>query len=226
MPVGCTIFSVGCTIWTSEVPNHSHKYVPTVCRPNYPKPLQSLFDAKYLAMDKANLLECCEAVNVHVTVEMADNVERDTWKQSKSNLWYKYWAGRTTASRMKAVCHTDLTNPAQSLIKSIAYPEAFKFSTAATTWGCTHEKAAWNTYTSLTSKSHNFLPLMMLDYHKKTRLPHNNYIINLYRSNQSSFTKRQDLLLGDAVRWGDSATESITCVLLPGPNTDIHVQCV
>ena len=62
----------------SVVPNHSHKYVPTVCRPNYPKSLQSLFDAKYPAMDKANLLECCGAVNVHVTVEMADNLERDT----------------------------------------------------------------------------------------------------------------------------------------------------
>ena len=65
-------------------------------------------------------------------------------------------AGRTTAPRMKVVYHTDPTNPAQSLIKLVAYPEAFKLSTAATTWGCTHEKAARNTYTSLTRKSHNY----------------------------------------------------------------------
>ena len=48
-----------------------------------------------------------------------------------------------TASKMKAVCHTD-SDPAQSLVKSICYPEAFKFSSKATSWGCRHEKSAWD----------------------------------------------------------------------------------
>ena len=43
--------------------------------------------------------------------------------QSNSNfllfLWFTYPAGRATASKMKAACHTDPSNPSQNLIKSI-----------------------------------------------------------------------------------------------------------
>ena len=47
---------------------------------------------------------------------------------------------------MKAACRTDPTSPAQSLIEVIYYPEAFKFVSAATSWGCNHEKYARDTY--------------------------------------------------------------------------------
>ncbi len=46
---------------------------------------------------------------------------------------------------MKSVFHSDPASPAQSLIKVICYPEAFKFITAATSWGCKHEKSAKDT---------------------------------------------------------------------------------
>ena len=49
---------------------------------------------------------------------------------------------------MKAVCRTDYSLPSQSLIKSICYPDQFQFKTKATTWGCTHEKAARRQYVS------------------------------------------------------------------------------
>ena len=75
---------------------------------------------------------------------MAGLVEKAIRSQSQSKLWFKYRAGRITASRMKAVCRIDAGNPAQSLIKSICYPEAFSFSTKATKWGCKHEKVACN----------------------------------------------------------------------------------
>ena len=77
---------------------------------------------------------------------MAQAVEKETRKQSKTALWFKYRAGRVTASRMKAVCHTDVTNPAQSLVKSICYPEAFNFTSKQTSWGCRHEKQARDRY--------------------------------------------------------------------------------
>jgi len=41
---------------------------------------------------------------------------------------------------MKAVCHTDPTNPAQSLVKSICYPLELSFSSKETDWGQKHEK--------------------------------------------------------------------------------------
>ena len=47
---------------------------------------------------------------------------------------------------MKSVCHTDPAKPAQSLIKGICYPEAFSFTSKATSWGCQHEQDTKNIY--------------------------------------------------------------------------------
>jgi len=41
---------------------------------------------------------------------------------------------------MKSVC--GISNPAQSLISSICYPQLHKFTTRATIWGCEHETIA------------------------------------------------------------------------------------
>jgi len=60
---------------------------------------------------------------------MLQVVEKKTRKQSKTPLWFKHWAGRDIiASQMKAVCHTNVINPAQSLVKSICYPDALSFT--------------------------------------------------------------------------------------------------
>ena len=63
-------------------------------------------------------------------------------------------AGRITASKMKAVYSTDPSNPAQSLISSICYPQLHKFTTAATTWGCEHEAIARMAYIEMASSMH------------------------------------------------------------------------
>ena len=55
---------------------------------------------------------------------------------------------------MKAVCHTDAAKPSQSLIKGICYPEAFKFTSKATTWGCCHEKEAREVYLRACKSQH------------------------------------------------------------------------
>ena len=47
---------------------------------------------------------------------------------------------------MKAVCATNVTKPSVSLIKAICYPEAMLFKSAATTWGCDHEREARTAY--------------------------------------------------------------------------------
>ena len=67
-----------------------------------------------------------------MTEEQATALERLTRDQAKSKTWFKHRAGRVTASRFKAACSTDPHQPAQSLIKSICYPEAYKFTVAAT----------------------------------------------------------------------------------------------
>ena len=54
---------------------------------------------------------------------MVEAVEKETRDQSHSKLWYRYRAGRVTASKMKAICRMNTDQPSQSLIKSICYTE-------------------------------------------------------------------------------------------------------
>jgi len=62
------------------------------------------------------LLKECESVSLSMSECVETLVMRD---QSKSKLWYKFSAGRITASRMKAVCHTKVAKPLQSLINTL-----------------------------------------------------------------------------------------------------------
>jgi hypothetical protein len=65
---------------------------------------------------------------------------------AKSKMWFRFRAGRITASKMKEVCRTHLVKPSESLIKSVCYPGENKFTNAATQWGCDHEKSVINEY--------------------------------------------------------------------------------
>ena len=120
----------------------------------FPLPLPLLHKPEYIEIGYPDLLKLCESQDVTVTDEMALCVEKESRLQSGSNLWFRYRAGRITAARMKAVCHTDHTNPSQSLVKSICYPESFRFASKQTTWGCKHEKAALNQFTKATREKH------------------------------------------------------------------------
>ena len=91
-----------------------------------------------------------------ITAEQAKNLEAATRKQTLSKLWFRY---RVTASKFKAAAHTDLTQPSQSLIKSICYPECYRFTTKATKWGCEHEKTARETYFAKIQNDHENLTI-------------------------------------------------------------------
>ena len=66
-------------------------------------------------MNYVKLLDICYGIEVNITTEMVEAVENATRVQSGSSLWFKYRAGKVTAAKMKAVCHTNSINPAQSL---------------------------------------------------------------------------------------------------------------
>lgn len=138
----------------SIIDPYSDSYIPKVAQPSFPKPLQQLYDDKYLTYGFIELLSACEEIEISLTDEMATSVEVETRGQSNSNLWFTYRAGRITASRMKSTCHTDPSNPSQSLIKTIVYPEAYKFSSRATSWGCKHEKQARDFYSKRMMENH------------------------------------------------------------------------
>ena len=68
--------------------------------------------------------------------------------------WFRFCAGRITASKMKTACCTDPKQPAQSLIKSVCYSESYRFTSKATTWGCNHEKFARDMFIDVHKESH------------------------------------------------------------------------
>lgn len=55
---------------------------------------------------------------------------------------------------MKQICATDPGNPAQSVIHCICYPDANKFSSQATKWGCEHETLAKSAYVDFMKDAH------------------------------------------------------------------------
>ena len=84
-------------------------------------------------------------------------IEKETMNQAKGKAFYRHRAGRIGASRSKAASHSDPSQPSQSLIKTICYPDIFKFSSAATRRGCKHEPLAIKKYENeMKLKQNNF----------------------------------------------------------------------
>ena len=130
----------------SVVPQFSGQYIPKARSGTFPSPLQSLYNSKYLTHNYTDLLLTCDSIDINVSSDMVKAVDEETTKQAASKLWFKFRAGRVTASHMKQACHTDPAMPSQSLIKTICYPEAYRIFTKATQWGCKHEALARNHY--------------------------------------------------------------------------------
>ena len=143
------------TVILSLIPGYSNRYVPKSKTQHFPQLIQSLHDPKFLSLDYVQPLDVCEGVVLEVTEDMAAAVEEATRVQSKCKLWYKYRAGRVTASRLKQVCRTNLARPSQSLVKSICYPEAFRFTSAPRAGVAVMKKqpenTIWNCYIMVTT---------------------------------------------------------------------------
>lgn len=96
-------------------------YVPLFTSPDFPPPLAALHKHEYESLNYTDFLEVCTAVEISNTESESLAIEKQLLLSFKSKLWFKYHAGRITASCMKAACHTD-----HSLnIKSICYPDQF-----------------------------------------------------------------------------------------------------
>ncbi len=65
----------------SIVSPYSDNYIPKVVQPNFPKPLQQLYNKESLKYDYLKLLAVCEKINITITKEMALAVEQETRSQ-------------------------------------------------------------------------------------------------------------------------------------------------
>ena len=72
---------------------------------------------------------------------------------------------------MKAVCHTDSTNPSKSLTKRVCYPELFVFNSKQTDWVRNYEKLTLEEYVKAAKKDHQSLQVQKMDF-INPRWPH------------------------------------------------------
>ena len=110
-------------------------------------------------------------MEIKVSAEQARAVELATHEQSNSKLWYRFRAGRITASKMKTACCTDPTLPSQTLIKTVCYPESYKFSLSATVWGCQHEKYARDIFVDKLKDKHENVKLYEVGFFINPNVP-------------------------------------------------------
>ncbi|SMN01988.1 hypothetical protein SPONN_289 [uncultured Candidatus Thioglobus sp.] len=138
----------------SVVEQFTDQYIPKTRSGVFPNTISSLYNSKYLSSNYTELLHICDSVSIDFTDDMVKAVRTETVKQAGSKLWFKFRAGRVTASRMKQACHTDPAMPSQSLVKAICYPDVYKINTKATQWGCKHEVLAREQYKEVQSRIH------------------------------------------------------------------------
>ncbi|XP_078274556.1 uncharacterized protein LOC144604216 [Rhinoraja longicauda] len=112
----------------------------------FPSILLDLTDKDTFSFTYADLLKRCENIDYFVIEERPKNVEAHTRQRAKSNIWFRYRAGRITASKLKSACRTNAGAAAISLIKLVCDLDLCRFSTEATRWGCDHELQARQAY--------------------------------------------------------------------------------
>ena len=147
----------------SIVSGFSESYIPSSLKPDLPPLLTELYDKE---LSESNFKEILSATLPKATdsfYKITDcqqkAAERETRAQPKSRLWFRFRAGRGTASKYKAACQTDPARPSHSLIMGICYPETVRFSTEATEWGCTNEQSARACYAAKATKDHEIFLL-------------------------------------------------------------------
>jgi len=79
------------------------------------------------------------------------------WLEHKLILGYgtSNKAGHVTASKLRQVLNTDISQPSLSLITAVCYPETYKAMPVACKYGCEHETTAREKYVGLFGKSHD-----------------------------------------------------------------------
>ncbi|KAJ8928717.1 hypothetical protein NQ314_018682, partial [Rhamnusium bicolor] len=123
-------------------------------------PYTQLYNEEYINLTYEQLLQLSsEYVNIHLTEEECEEINKTTKAQSNSKEWFHQRAGRITASKLNDVCRTSLSNPSLSLIKQICYPLKFTFKSKTTEWGIIHEKNALEAYKNEQTISHDNLSL-------------------------------------------------------------------
>lgn len=84
----------------------------------------------------------CLETEISISGEELKAIEKDTRDQSSGATFFRHRAGRIGASQSFSVAHTNPAQPAQTLIKSICYPQLFKFNNSTVNHGHIYQEKA------------------------------------------------------------------------------------
>ncbi len=155
----------------SLIPGYAKEYTPKSI--TLPKSFQSFYDKKFDTLSGPELADKCESIysQLSFTKEQIKQIAEFTTEQSKSKLWYSQRAGKISASKAKACVSTSVQKPSISLIRSVCYPDLYKFSCKETAWGCTHEKQALANYEQIIGKKHDSFKRSKTGFHISQKHP-------------------------------------------------------
>ncbi|KAL3854701.1 hypothetical protein ACJMK2_013959 [Sinanodonta woodiana] len=76
-------------------------------------------DTTFSDLSYEQVLDKCSATDISVSKEEASYLEKETRGQSNSLFWHRYRVGRITASNLYRVCHTSISQPSLTVLKTI-----------------------------------------------------------------------------------------------------------
>ena len=108
----------------SILPKYSSSYMDD-CLKDLPD-LSSVYDIKYTESSIQELVDMALSgkFDSHINVNHAQvsKIEQLTRKHAHCSLWFKFRAGRVTASNIKRCIRTSIIDPSKSLVMSVCYP--------------------------------------------------------------------------------------------------------
>lgn len=119
-----------------------------------PPSLDNFYSPDLQGKSYEELLGLSQNIEMTIHKEQIDIIEAATREQAENNTWFKYRAGRITASRFKAVCRTNIEKPSLTVIKGVCYPQKVIFYSKQTSYGIKHEKNALEEYKEHMSGEH------------------------------------------------------------------------
>ena len=117
--------SVGLSLFKETAAKFVQMEKVAVHQPQLLDILQNLYNDSNIVLTSEKLALKCKSLSLTVTSAQVDFLETSTLQQADSVLWHEHRAGHITASAAHDALHTNLNQPAISILKKIitAKPE-------------------------------------------------------------------------------------------------------
>lgn len=138
-----------------------------------PRTISSFYNPRYHKLSSKLLQQKSASVfkELKITKEESEYLVQSTCLQSQSKTWFEHRKGRLTASRFRAICHTSVIKPAESLVKQILQ-QAPPPKGAALAWGLQNESKAKQQYEVTMKAVHSSFQVKDTGLHVNTAYPY------------------------------------------------------